>query len=46
MKILEDSVNSRQAPENVAAGSETKDPLETNDMDAAKNSVAYNWASY
>lgn len=46
MQTLKDSVNNRQAPENVAAGTETKDPRETNDMDAAKNSVAYNWVSY
>lgn len=46
MQTLKDSVNNRQAPENVAAGTETKDPRETSDMDAAKNSVAYNWASY
>ncbi|KAJ4176660.1 hypothetical protein NW755_014297 [Fusarium falciforme] len=46
MQTLKNSVNSRQAPENVATGTETKDPRETSDLDAAKNSVAYNWASY
>ncbi|KAI5461885.1 hypothetical protein BGZ63DRAFT_424737 [Mariannaea sp. PMI_226] len=46
MQNLRNAVNNRQAPETVAAGSEAKDGEETDGMDATKNSVGYNWASY
>lgn len=46
MQTLRNSVNNRQAPETVAAGSESKDSEETDSMNATKNGVGYNWASY